>query len=77
MSLSRLIYKLCLDTNLQWVYGGEHAEFSASLEILVEAWLSVGLKPYFVFDGERIRVLCCRIAHDSLQVLTPEQNSLQ
>jgi hypothetical protein len=33
------------------VYGGEYKAFSACVEGVVKAWIAVGLRVYFVFDG--------------------------
>ncbi|KAG9105238.1 hypothetical protein FRC07_009464, partial [Ceratobasidium sp. 392] len=46
-----LIYALYADSGLPWVYGGEYDSFAKSLQDIANAWLSVGLEPYFVFDG--------------------------
>ncbi|KAG8779655.1 hypothetical protein FRC12_023984 [Ceratobasidium sp. 428] len=46
-----LIYALYADSGLPWVYGGEYDSFAKSLQDTVNAWLLVGLEPYFVFDG--------------------------
>lgn len=48
---NRLIYALYGDSGLPWVYGGEYQSFAKCVQTLVRAWLSVGLEPYFVFDG--------------------------
>ncbi|THH13381.1 hypothetical protein EW146_g6832 [Bondarzewia mesenterica] len=45
------IYELYAQSRLPWVYGGEYKDFSDLIVRVVEAWLTVGLKPYFVFDG--------------------------
>ena len=34
------------------MYGGEYPHFAWLVQHVVEAWLSVGLDLYFVFDGE-------------------------
>lgn len=39
----------CAD--LPWVYGGEYDAFSGLILQVVSAWLNVGLRLYFVFDG--------------------------
>lgn len=48
----RFIYKLVIDADLPWVYGGEYGEIAALVLKVVKAWLAVGLVPVFVFDGE-------------------------
>ncbi|KAF8633270.1 hypothetical protein AX17_004445 [Amanita inopinata Kibby_2008] len=45
------IYKLYYDSNLPWVYGGEYIEFYRLIIKTVQAWIDLGLKVYFVFDG--------------------------
>lgn len=45
------IYNLYQDSKLPWVYGGEYAKFSKLITEVVEAWIRLGLKIYFVFDG--------------------------
>lgn len=54
---ARFIYKLVIDADLPWVYGGEYGETAALVLKVVKAWLAVGLVPVFVFDGEDIRTL--------------------
>ncbi|KAF7980844.1 hypothetical protein HWV62_36488 [Athelia sp. TMB] len=39
--------------NLPWVYGGEYLRFEELVTTVCEAWISVGLKVFFVFDGPR------------------------
>lgn len=51
---ARFIYKLVIDADLPWVYGGEYGEIAALVLKVVKAWLAVGLVPVFVFDGEDI-----------------------
>ncbi|KDN33644.1 hypothetical protein RSAG8_13263, partial [Rhizoctonia solani AG-8 WAC10335] len=46
-----LIYALYYDSGLPWVYGGEYESFAILVKNLVNAWIAVGLEPYFVFDG--------------------------
>jgi len=36
---------------LPWVYGGELGVFRDLVIRVVRAWIAVGLRPYFVFDG--------------------------
>ncbi|GLB37777.1 putative PIN domain-like protein [Lyophyllum shimeji] len=45
------IYDLHRNSNLPWVYGGEYDQYSQLAAAVVRAWLNVGLKIYFVFDG--------------------------
>ncbi|XP_006461222.1 hypothetical protein AGABI2DRAFT_204844 [Agaricus bisporus var. bisporus H97] len=45
------IYNLYQDSKLPWVCGGEYPEFSKLIIETVEAWIRLGLKIYFVFDG--------------------------
>ncbi|KAG6920166.1 hypothetical protein DXG01_004933 [Tephrocybe rancida] len=45
------IYDLHRNSNLPWVYGGEYSQFSDLVAVVVNAWIKVGLKIYFVFDG--------------------------
>lgn len=49
--LHRFIYEVLSWANLPWVYGGEYEQFSDAVTRVVRAWLSVGLRLYFVFDG--------------------------
>ncbi|KAL5634074.1 hypothetical protein ACGC1H_006044 [Rhizoctonia solani] len=46
-----LIYALYYDSGLPWVCGGEYERFAILVKNLVNAWIEVGLEPYFVFDG--------------------------
>ena len=48
----RFIYKLLDDSEIPWVYGGEYIAFVELVQSVVKAWISVGLWPVFVFDGE-------------------------
>ncbi|KAG5220583.1 Protein asteroid [Salix suchowensis] len=48
----RFIYALYFDSRLPWVYGGEYAEFSELVKRVVKAWISIGLRVHFVFDGQ-------------------------
>ncbi|KAI0090504.1 hypothetical protein BDY19DRAFT_984271 [Irpex rosettiformis] len=45
------IYEVLSLLDLPWVYGGEYAQFSSTVKRIVQAWLRLGLKLYFVFDG--------------------------
>ncbi|KAG5642126.1 hypothetical protein DXG03_003599, partial [Asterophora parasitica] len=45
------IYDLHRNSNLPWVYGGEYDQFAKLVAAVAEAWIKVGLKVYFVFDG--------------------------
>ncbi|KAL1746165.1 hypothetical protein HDZ31DRAFT_34719 [Schizophyllum fasciatum] len=45
------IYYLYQSTHAAWVYGGEYEEFYTSITSVVKAWLQVGFKLHFVFDG--------------------------
>lgn len=50
----RFIYELIHCGNLDWVYGGEYGELYRLIAVVVKGWLAVGLRPHFVFDGERV-----------------------
>jgi len=45
------IYEVHNQSRLPWVYGGELEEFRDLVIRVVRAWIAVGLRPYFVFDG--------------------------
>ncbi|KAH7883175.1 hypothetical protein F5I97DRAFT_1815609 [Phlebopus sp. FC_14] len=45
------IYELYEQSRLPWVYGGEYRAFFQCVQQVVRAWIAVGLKVYFVFDG--------------------------
>ncbi|KAA1470637.1 PIN domain-like protein [Dentipellis sp. KUC8613] len=45
------IYTLYLQSRLPWAFGGEYRAFHALIVRVVQAWLKVGFRPYFVFDG--------------------------
>ena len=47
----RFIYYLYQSTHAAWVYGGEYEDFYTSITSVVKAWLQVGFKLHFVFDG--------------------------
>ena len=49
---SSFIYKVLEDSGLPWVYGGEYDAFYDLVVKVVKAWISVGLRPIFVFDGQ-------------------------
>ncbi|KAL4268723.1 Asteroid domain-containing protein [Pleurotus pulmonarius] len=57
------IYALYFDSRLPWVYGGEYAEFSDLVKQVVKAWISIGLRVHFVFDGAypRLKFLTGRL----------------
>ncbi|TFK74035.1 PIN domain-like protein [Pluteus cervinus] len=45
------IYNLQQSPYLPWVYGGENSAFAEIVTAVVKAWVDVGFKIYFVFDG--------------------------
>ncbi|EKM53460.1 uncharacterized protein PHACADRAFT_211158 [Phanerochaete carnosa HHB-10118-sp] len=45
------IYEVLAWAGLPWVYGGEYNQFAEFVIKIVKAWLGVGLRLYFVFDG--------------------------
>lgn len=45
------IYHLYNTSNLPWVYGGEYDQYCQLIAQVVQAWIQLGLKIYFVFDG--------------------------
>ncbi|TFY65428.1 hypothetical protein EVG20_g5592 [Dentipellis fragilis] len=45
------IYTLYLQSRLPWAFGGEYRAFHELIVRVVQAWLKVGFRPYFVFDG--------------------------
>ncbi|TCD66532.1 hypothetical protein EIP91_001252 [Steccherinum ochraceum] len=45
------IYEIVGASGLPWVYGGEYEQFAKLVEATVRAWLDMGLKVHFVFDG--------------------------
>ena len=51
MVLNSFIYQLHRNSNLPWVYGGEYDQFSSLVFVVVQAWIKLGLKVFFVFDG--------------------------
>ena len=50
-SFPRFIFEVIAWAGLPWVYGGEYDQFSEALTKVVKAWLGVGLRLHFVFDG--------------------------
>ncbi|KXN85312.1 hypothetical protein AN958_11412 [Leucoagaricus sp. SymC.cos] len=65
------IYHLYQDSRLPWVYGGEYPEFSRVVTQIVEVWIGLGLKIYFVFDGAcpdiKIPTVITRLAQSHVQ----------
>ncbi|KAG0699356.1 hypothetical protein DFH29DRAFT_877350 [Suillus ampliporus] len=65
------IYELYEESKLPWVYGGEYKAFSACVEGVVKAWMAVGLRIYFVFDGSapelKIPTLISRLNHSIVE----------
>ncbi|KAI5119948.1 hypothetical protein M0805_002137 [Coniferiporia weirii] len=65
------IYKLLHDSNLPWVYGGEYDEYAQLVVKVVAAWLKVGLRPVFVFDGstppEKFATVASRLNQSHVQ----------
>ncbi|KAG2142284.1 uncharacterized protein EDB93DRAFT_1329756 [Suillus bovinus] len=65
------IYELYAESKLPWVYGGEYKAFSACVQGVVKAWMSVGLRVYFVFDGSapelKIPTLISRLNHSIVE----------
>ncbi|KAG1860786.1 hypothetical protein F4604DRAFT_2035089 [Suillus subluteus] len=65
------IYELYEESKLPWVYGGEYKAFSACVEGVVKAWMAVGLRVYFVFDGSapelKIPTLISRLNHSIVE----------
>ena len=50
---------------MPWVFGGEYDQFAALIERTVDAWLSIGIQPAFVFDGELYRFPVSKITGSS------------
>jgi hypothetical protein len=48
----RFIYRLYEESRLPWALGGEYELFHGLILRVVRGWIAVGLRPYFVFDGE-------------------------
>ena len=51
-SYDRFIHTLFHHSRLPWAFGGEYDQFASLIERTVDAWLSIGIEPAFVFDGE-------------------------
>lgn len=51
LDISSLIYSLYNQSGEPWVYGGEYLALSRHAENLISAWIRVGFRPTFVFDG--------------------------
>jgi hypothetical protein len=53
---NRFIYNLYFNENSHlarsWVYGGEYESFSQLVGTVSKSLIAVGLKLYFVFDGQ-------------------------
>ncbi|KAK7045644.1 hypothetical protein VNI00_007477 [Paramarasmius palmivorus] len=45
------IYELHLKSGLPWIYGGEYPEFTRLVTSVTQAWIDLGFKLTFVFDG--------------------------
>ncbi|TFK23920.1 PIN domain-like protein [Coprinopsis marcescibilis] len=45
------LYRTPVLASIPWIYGGEYPEFENAVKNVVAAWLRVGLKVHFVFDG--------------------------
>ncbi|THU85042.1 PIN domain-like protein [Dendrothele bispora CBS 962.96] len=45
------IYELHTKSTLPWVYGGEYRDFGHLVTLVVQAWIRLGFKLTFVFDG--------------------------
>ncbi|KAJ7502920.1 hypothetical protein B0H11DRAFT_1986974 [Mycena galericulata] len=64
------IYDLYRTSGLPWVYGGEYATFRKLVTTVVNAWVSVGLTVYFVFDGAcpslKFSTLVSRLAQSNI-----------
>ncbi|KAF8273411.1 PIN domain-like protein [Lactarius quietus] len=65
------IYELHNQSRLPWAYGGENVEFRDLVTRIVRAWISVGLRLYFVFDGPYHR---SKFATSTIRV---EQSTIQ
>lgn len=70
---SRFIYQLYEESKLPWVYGGEYEGFSECVGGVVKAWMAVGLRVYFVFDGTFLCIVLIVATSDpsSAKVLPP------
>jgi hypothetical protein len=67
----RFIYELYEESKLPWVYGGEYKAFSACVESVVKAWMAVGLRVYFVFDGMSLCLFIVAHLSDPLKRFCP------
>ncbi|KAF9456941.1 hypothetical protein BDZ94DRAFT_1124986, partial [Collybia nuda] len=45
------IYEIHRNSGLPWVYGGEYESYHRLVSVVVNAWIKVGFRLYFVFDG--------------------------
>ncbi|ESK93630.1 asteroid-like protein 1 [Moniliophthora roreri MCA 2997] len=45
------IYELHLKSGFPWVYGGEYPEYTRLVRTVTEAWVDLGFRLSFVFDG--------------------------
>ncbi|EGO00945.1 hypothetical protein SERLA73DRAFT_105440 [Serpula lacrymans var. lacrymans S7.3] len=65
------IYELYDQSRLPWVYGGEYDAFTQFVVRIVQAWIAVGMKLYFVFDGAapqlKIPTLVSRLNQSNIQ----------
>jgi hypothetical protein len=68
---SRFIYQLYEESRLPWVYGGEYEGFSACVGRVVNAWMAVGLRVYFVFDGTFLCILIVATSDPSSAKVLP------
>lgn len=59
--ITSFIYSLYQDSKLPWVYGGEYPQFSDLITETVKAWIRLGLKIYFVFDGQSFKLVASTI----------------
>ena len=48
----RFLYALYISAHLDWVHGGEYEDLAQAVISVTRGWMSVGLKPHFVFDGK-------------------------
>ncbi|KAF8551983.1 PIN domain-like protein [Imleria badia] len=65
------IFEIYQQSRLPWVYGGEYEAFARCVVQVVKAWIAVGLKVYFVFDGAspslKIPTLISRLNRNNVQ----------
>ncbi|KAE9403311.1 hypothetical protein BT96DRAFT_990352 [Gymnopus androsaceus JB14] len=65
------IFELAFKSSLPWVYGGEYPDFARLITSVVQAWLAVGVKLSFVFDGPapeiKFRTLMTRMAKSHIE----------